>query len=351
MGRSTQAPPRNGMGHLRDDGASAAPYGADMGNSLASSSADSTGFTSDVVDEFEQQRLALFARHGFEGESRRVADREGRTTYVLRRGEGAPPTVLVHGGLSQASEWALLAGKLPGHVVVADRPGCGLSSPIDYSGVDFRMAATDWLLDVMDGIAAHQVDLVGSSMGGFFSMAFAVAHPDRVRRLILVGAPAGLDRKLPLFPRLWGNPVTGPLITRSRITDPEVLRKKVFARLLVARPERLSRAFLEVMVAAMALPGVDRAAYTMLRNVTTLRGWRPHLMMRDDMARLPVPTRFVWGDDDAFASPSSGRAMVAEMPHADIVRLADTGHLPHVDSPDAVADAIVRFLGPRPAGE
>ncbi|MGH2762210.1 MAG: hypothetical protein ACRDL0_19210 [Thermoleophilaceae bacterium] len=62
---------------------------------------------------FERERLALFARYGFEAESRRITDRHGRATYLLVRGEGPRPTVLVHGGLSQASEWAPLAGRVP----------------------------------------------------------------------------------------------------------------------------------------------------------------------------------------------------------------------------------------------
>lgn len=53
---------------------------------------------------------------------------------------------MIHGGLSEASEWSLLAGKLPGRVIIPDRPGCGLSYPIDYRGVDYRQAAADWLL-------------------------------------------------------------------------------------------------------------------------------------------------------------------------------------------------------------
>ena len=140
------------------------------------------------LSTFERKRLALFARYGFAGESRWVTDREGRTTYMIGRGEGPCPTLLIHGGLSEASEWALLAGRMPGHVIIPDRPGCGLSQPSDYRGVDYRKAADSWLRGLVDGIGTEQVDLVGNSMGGFFAMAFALAHPDRVRRLILPGS-------------------------------------------------------------------------------------------------------------------------------------------------------------------
>lgn len=296
--------------------------------------------------EFEQERLALFARYGLEGESRWVADRKGRSTYMIGCGEGPCPTVLVHGGLSQASEWALLAGRLPGHVIIPDRPGCGLSYPIDYRDVDYRSAAASWLLDLVDGIGAEQVDLVGNSMGGFFSIAFAIAYPERVRRLVLPGAPAGFDKHIPLFLRLWGNPITGPLMTRLGLTipsDAEALRKQVFAPLLVAHPEKVPLDMLEVMIAAAAIPGFELTAHTMLRTVTNLRGWRPQLMMRDDLAQLSVPTLFLWGDADAFAPPSSGHHMVARMPDAHLEIIADAGHLPYLDRPDAVATAIIGF--------
>jgi len=302
-------------------------------------------------EAFERQRLELFRRYGFEAESRRVADREGRRTYLLGRGHEGRPVVLVHGGLSQASQWAPVAGRIPGAVVIPDRPGCGLSYPIDYRGVDYRNAAAEWLLDLVTGIDADEIDLVGNSMGGFFSVAFALAHPARVRRLVLVGAPAGLDRPLPLFLRLWGSPITGPLIRRMKISDTETLRKRVYAPLLVSHPEEVPLELLEMDLAAGELAGVNWSAYTMLRAVTTLGGFRRTLMLRDELARFPVPTHFLWGDADAFAPPSSGEDIAARMPKAAIEVIPDTGHLPHVERPDTVAAAINRFLTENGSGQ
>jgi len=297
-----------------------------------------------AIDAFERERLGLFARYGLDAEGHRVADREDRCTYLLSRGEDSRPTVLVHGGLSHAGEWVRLAGRIPGRLIIPDRPGCGLSYPIDYRGVDYRKAAADWLLDLLDGIDAPRVDLVGGSMGGFFSIAFALAHPDRMGRLVLVGAPAGHDRPLPLFLRLWGNAITGPLIRRLKITDAETLRKRVYAPLLVAHPEEVPLQLLEMDIAAQALPGVDLASYTMLRAVTTLRGFRRSLMMREELRRLGVPTLFLWGDSDVFAPPSSGQDTAAKMAEAAIEVIPDTGHLPHLERPNAVAAAIIHFL-------
>jgi pimeloyl-ACP methyl ester carboxylesterase len=301
----------------------------------------------DQLTTFERRRLDLLARYGFAGESRWLTDARGRSTYVIGRGSGPCPTVLVHGGLSDASEWALLAGRLPGPVLIPDRPGCGLSYRVDYRTVtDFRAAAAGWLADLLDGAGADRADLVANSMGGYFAAAFALAHPERVRSLVLVGAAAGLHTQIPLFLRLWGLPVTGTVISKMRITDPEVLRRRVFAPLLVAHPERVPRDLLEVMLAAQAVPGADRAGYTMLRTVLTARGFRRRLLLVEEMARLPVRTLFLWGEADAFAPPSCAAALAARMPDARLEALPDVGHLPHVDRPDLVAAGLSRFLTP-----
>ncbi len=294
---------------------------------------------------FERKRLQLFADNDFAGDSRRVTDRDGRSTYLIEGGDGPRPTILIHGGLAEASIWCLLAGRMPGRLIIPDRPGCGLSYRIDYRRVDFRMAAADWVLDLIDGFGSGQVDLIGSSIGGFFAMAFATMHPDRVRRLVLAGAPAGLDTETPLFPRLWGTPVVGSVVGKlvATMKSAEVLRNRVYP-LLVAQPENVPLEQLEIAVAAKDLPGAGMAAHTMLRAVSTMRGWRRHLMMRDDLAKLPVPTLFIWGDKDSFAPPSSGQDMVRRMANGQIEIIQNSGHLPFLEQPDAVAAIITRFL-------
>lgn len=290
----------------------------------------------------------MFARHGFEAHSQRFADREQRETYALVAGSGSCPKVLVHGGLAEAGVWTALAGRLSGRVVVPDRPGCGLTYPIDYLGVDYRADAARWLLDLVDGLGADQIDLIGNSMGGYFSMAFALAHPGRVRNLILIGAPAGLDRQLPLFIKLLGARGIGPFLSRKlAMDDPELLRKRVFTG-LVAHPERVPTEVLEVALLNAALPSSQRCAHTMLRQVATWSGFRPSLMLRSDMETLDIRTLFLWGDRDSFAPPSSGRQLAARMPRAELRELEDTGHMPQLEVPERVAEHIEQFCADQP---
>jgi 3-oxoadipate enol-lactonase/4-carboxymuconolactone decarboxylase len=82
----------------------------------------------------------------------------------------------------------------------------------------------------------------------------------------------------------------------------------------------------------------------MLRMVLNMRGVRPDIMLRGDMAYLPVPTLFMWGDKDAYAPPASGQSLARQMPHARLEIIADAGHMPQLDRPNAVAAAITGHL-------
>jgi pimeloyl-ACP methyl ester carboxylesterase len=297
----------------------------------------------DARAQFERLRLAAFARRGFGGEGRRIADRAGRETYALVGGDGPRPTVLVHGGLGNTIEWAEIAARLDGRVVIPDRPGFGLSHAHDYRRVDYRADAVRWLLELTNGLGVDQIDLVGGSMGGFFAIAFAAAHPERVRRLILSGSPGGVFPRLGLFLQLWATPGIGALISRIKFRDTETLRKRAFGGILV-HPDRLPTDLLEVALAGINLPGTADTNQAILQNVATIRGWRPEMRLDDTLAAVETPTMFVWGAKDQLAPADVGRHLAERMSSAQVAVIDDAGHIPHIDQPDAVTTAINRFL-------
>jgi pimeloyl-ACP methyl ester carboxylesterase len=294
-------------------------------------------------EQFGRLRRAAFARRGFAGEGRWIADRAGRESYALVAGDGPRPTVLVHGGVGFTIEWAQIAARLDGPVVIPDRPGFGLSDPHDHDRAGFRADSASWLLELTDGLGAQQIDLVGGSMGGFFAIAFAAAHPSRVRRLILAGAPGGLFRRIGLSLQLWATPGTGALISQIKFRDTETLRKRMFGSYLV-HPDRLPADLLEVALAGINLPGTAQANRAILQAVATLRGWRPEMRLDDALTALEVPTLFAWGARDQVAPADVARDLARRMRDAQLTVIEDAGHIPHIDQPDAMAAAINGFL-------
>jgi pimeloyl-ACP methyl ester carboxylesterase len=294
--------------------------------------------------EFEERRLAAFRRRGFSGVGRRIPDHAGRETYILVGEESPRPTVLVHGGVGNTVEWADLAPQLGTPFVIPDRPGFGLSYPTDYRRLDFRADAARWLLELTDGLGVDKIDLVGNSMGGFFAIVFAAAHPDRVRKLVLCGTAGGLFPKPGLFLQLWATPGIGALISKVHFRDTETLRKRAFGHYLV-HPERVPPDLMEVALLGINLPGTADTNQAIMQAVATIRGWRPQLRLEGALATLPVPTLFIWGDHDPLAGPDVGRDLAPRMPDARITVIPDAGHIPHLDQPEPVAAALNEFLG------
>jgi pimeloyl-ACP methyl ester carboxylesterase len=293
---------------------------------------------------FEHDRLRLFSEHDFDAETQWLTDANGRRTAAIVGGAGERPVLLLHGGVSQAGEWALIAGKLRRRLVIPDWPGCGLSDAVGVHRVGLRSFGEQWLTAVVDALGVDDVDIVGSSTGGYLGFVFALAHPQRVRRLVQVGAPPGLSRTVPLMFRLFATPGLGTLLLRRQPKDAEANRTQVFSN-LVARPDRIPVDMLEQDLAAIALPGFVESAVDFSRAlVHPLTGLRQQVMIDHELASLTVPTLCVWGTDDNFVKPATVRHVLDSAPSIQLHTVAGAGHLLTFEAPDAVATAITEFL-------
>jgi pimeloyl-ACP methyl ester carboxylesterase len=165
--------------------------------------------------------------------------------------------------------------------------------------------------------------------------------------VILSGAPGGLFPKLGLFLQLWATPGIGALISRITFRDPETLRKRMFGSYLV-HPDRLASDLLEVTLAGVNLPGTSDANRAILQAVATLRGWRKEMRLDGALSSLEMPTLFLWGANDRLAPATVARALAGRMSDAQLTVIDDAGHIPHLDQPATVAQAVNRFLHQRP---
>lgn len=302
--------------------------------------------TIDLDRPLEEAQAALLARFAPETRVRRVSW-SGGETQVLELGEGTP-LLLVHGGGDGAYEWvpimsALARGR---RVLAVDRPGHGLADPFHYDGVDLLRHASTFLGDVLDALELPTADIVANSIGGLWSVAFALDHPNRVARLALAGHPPGVTRHAPVPLRVIGLPVVGKPIGRVVLGKPtREGNRKFWGEALVMHPERLADELLDVDVEHMRRN--RDSALSLVRRVVGPRGVRRELMLGDRWHALTVPTLFLYGDRDAFVSSKVADAwqvIAARNPNVRIVRIPGAGHLPWLDEPDAVLDEIERFL-------
>jgi pimeloyl-ACP methyl ester carboxylesterase len=259
---------------------------------------------------------------------------------VLEAGVGEP-LLLLHGGGASALIFEPLFSQLQSHfhLYAPDRPGCGLTDGCNYRDVPLREHARDFVKALLDSFGIAKVTLLGSSVGGYFSLVFALAYPERVNKLILLGAPTGIDKRVPLFFIPLGIPYLNRLLYR-----PSVGLMRMVLRLLVAEKRHLPENIDRMAYAVATLPAAKESWLSLLEELIRLGRLNPRHYIRDELTQLDIPTLFIWGDADYFAKPSSGVQCCAMMPQARIEVLPKVGHLVWIDQLERCTELIAAFI-------
>jgi pimeloyl-ACP methyl ester carboxylesterase len=249
-------------------------------------------------------------------------DVRGVRTHLLKGGRCRPLLVL-HPEFG-ANMWAPYHDALAGsfHVLAPDHLGFGESERPDWlDGIDDLVFH---YLDLLDLLAIERLSIVGSSLGGWIAAAFAVAHPERVERLVLA-APAGI--KVDGVPRydVFANPIETTL--QHLFHDPsraaQILPAEYGAEVIV-------RGYHEL---------------TTLARLT----WNPYLYdpkLQQRLPRLQHPTLLIWGENDTLLPPAHGEAFAALLPCATLKVFPACGHLVPFECAEAFASVATDFLTP-----
>lgn len=296
---------------------------------------------------YEAALAALADHHDVEVESRflSVDVPPVEQVHYLVAGEG-PPLLLLHGVGVGATSWLPLVADLADDYTcyALDRPGRGLSDPLDHTSVDFRSVNADLLSACLDELGVDSCPVVGNSFGGFQTLLFALDRPALVDSLALLGAPAGLSGDYPLRMRLGSLPLVGPKLVALAEPDDVAGARELFGRVAVVHEEALSGALLEAYLAELAPPGRTESLASVFRDTLRLRGARPSAVVRDEVPAIEQPTLFVWGSEDQFFPPSVGRPVAEAMPDARFVELDGVGHAPWLEPDDRTAAETRTFL-------
>jgi pimeloyl-ACP methyl ester carboxylesterase len=249
--------------------------------------------------------------------------------------------VCLHGLGASWQAWRAVGDRLAPdfRVIAVDLPGFGRSPELPGGRVPLPEVA-EHLAATLDELGVGRHVVVGHSMGGGVSIVHALARLADIRAIALL-APAGLiatgdvrrSWRLPLLHRASRElaRVAAPLLARS-----DGLRERAFAR-LVADPAALDERTMRELALGSALGRSTGAAGTAI----------VHAGLRDRIDRLTVPALVVFGDEDEVIASSGGPRLAAALPDATLLMLPHTGHLPMIERPDEVADAIRRLASER----
>lgn len=268
-----------------------------------------------------------------------------KRVHYLTAGEG-PPLLLLHGLSSTAHVWIPIFDALTDHFTVyaPDRPGRGLSTAVDYHETGFRDFGVEYVEEFLDALGIEETTVMGNSLGGFQSLGLAVDHPERVSRLCLVGAPAGLSREIPLLFRVLDLPLVGDWL--FDYFKPETISeaRKAYRRINVEDDSMLSDCYFRPDMLTEDLPGQRESLRSLMKILGTMQGMNPQFDLRDELSSVTIPTRFVWGTEDYFWNPEVGRAVVPQMPNAELTVLPNHGHMPWLEPGDDASSATMDFL-------
>ncbi|MEM8556683.1 MAG: alpha/beta fold hydrolase [Bacteroidota bacterium] len=261
-------------------------------------------------------------------------------------GEGdVPPVLLLHGLGSNLSFWRANIDTLVAsgrRVIALDLPGFGKSSKQGVPGTMGDYAAT--VGGLLDTLGLGAVDLVGHSMGGQIAMTLALAHPERVRRLVLA-APAGIEE----FTAEQGLMLKG-FMTPERICAADSAQIALQTAMNFATWDARHAWIVEERSAVKAAPDfVDYCA----ANAASIAGMLDG-PVADDLHALTAPTLVVFGADDGLIPnqlmrPNGTPAAIAEaatqlLPNAEAVLIPDAGHLVMLEQPAAFNARVLAFL-------
>jgi pimeloyl-ACP methyl ester carboxylesterase len=279
----------------------------------------------------------------------RYVEVAGDRVHLLEKGAG-PPVVLLHGTGNSAGFFLPLLNELEGvRTMAIDLPGVGLSDPIDLPRKRYRESAVAWLDSLLDALELDTAALLGHSGGGRWALWYAMAHPGRVKRLVLIGVPGLPKTRCPLPIRLIAIPGLGELLSRLVPSSPKsVLRFASFVgekATLAAHPD-----LVDLMVATGRDPIAAASARAEIRVLVSPfallspSGFRRHSRVRpDELRRLAMPTLVVWGEQDPLGSVSVAQAVTELIPHARL-KVLPTGHAPWLGQPAQTAATVADFV-------
>jgi len=261
----------------------------------------------------------------------------------------APPVLVLH-GIASVSVLAapVIAGLSDRRVIAVDWPGHGLSGPsILPPRSRIRAYVVAVLRALLDELQLTEVDVVGHSMGAQFGLYGALVPPERVRRLVLLGAPGAAFRGIRptaimvvlaipgLGPRLLALPMSPEAFFRNN-------EKPLGVGALRDTPPELTGA--AYLMGRRATYPASVASYfrAMLRGAAVRR---EVTVSPDELATLRQPTLLVWGDEDVFMRPLDGARHIAAIRDSHLVRLPEAGHAPWLQHPARVGHVVAEHLG------
>jgi len=279
----------------------------------------------------------------------RFFDAGGIELHFETAGAGGTALVLLHPGQPTGlGTWWRVMPELAdeAQVVAFDRPGAGLTAwPEGGVGEESPYspeAQARQTVALMNHLGIERGVLVGSSAGGTLALLTAVLYPQRVSGLVLAspGVYFGANDGSPSWARAFLGTPQGRRLGRLMVRatgrpGPELLDT------FWHDPAKMEPADAESVFLTFRVESFDRAFTELFRTA------RP-LGLPERLGRVGVPVLVVTGDDDKWVPRDHNERLARELPDARLEVIADCGHLPQQEQPEAFVRAVRELVASLP---
>jgi pimeloyl-ACP methyl ester carboxylesterase len=299
-----------------------------------------------AMERYLDAETRLWQHHGMAPRNRFVEIARPRARLRVQEVGSGPPVLFIHGTVGPGS-WPSLVARMPGfRSLVLDRPGWGLSTPLEYPRGRYRAYVADLAAGLLDGLDIEQVDVVGGSIGDVWALSLAEHHPDRVGRIVLLGGgPIVSEVRVPGVIRALASPI-GALMVRLPMSADRllsILRESGHSDSL--EDGRIADEFFEWRMATATDTASMRHERDMVRGIVRGSGWRPGFMFEGvQLSRIEQPTLLIYGTADPTGSIGIWRRVTGALPQGELQLLEGAGHHPWFEDVQQVATRVNGFL-------
>lgn len=242
------------------------------------------------------------------------------------------PVIVLHGWINSWAVWRDLMIDLPQRgryrVYALDFWGFGDSAKSNNTTLaSFQISSyVEMVHQFMDRLGIIEAPIFGHSMGGTVALQIALAYPDRVSKVAVVGSPI-VGTSLNHFLQLAGYGSIAKLVWRYPIL------LHFLMRVLLARDSKKVR--------SMIFRDVQRTTIeSFFRSIGDLRDTD----LRNTLPTLHIPTLGIYGVSDNIVSPNNAQLLKQGVSSAEVCMMQFSRHFPMTDEPEAFIDTLNNFL-------
>lgn len=263
----------------------------------------------------------------------RTIDAGGIATAYLEAGSGAP-VLMLHGsgpGVSGTANWQLNIPALAKHfhVLAPDIVGFGDTERPDDIIYSLR-SWTDHVWAFLDAMGIEKTAIVGNSLGGRIALQMATDRPDRISRMVLMGAPG-----------VGMTPTEGLAALRAYQPSHEAMRHMLRTYFAV-NPDLITDELVKIRYEASVANGAFEAYNAMF---TDPRHKGSELAITaEEVEAITTPTLLVHGREDKVVPLAVSITMLGLLPNADLHVFSRCGHWTQIERADEFSALVADYL-------